>query len=76
MSDIVRAVNRKGVIVYKAQTERGRQGLGKLMGGPWQMAAEVFMNVPQEDEVAVIEALNADNITVTQWEPAKPARVI
>ncbi len=74
MSDIVRAVNRKGVIVYKAETERGKEGLGRLLGGPWQMAQEVFMHVPAESEVAVIEALNAYNVTVKAWEPPPPKK--
>ncbi len=75
MSDVVRARNKRGVMVYKAESPRGRKVLGMFMGGPWQMAEEVFVNVPDENEGAILQYVAQEACEFRDWEPPKPKPV-
>lgn len=35
-------IQHKGRFNFKALTDKAREAMGKDMGGPWQMAADVF----------------------------------
>jgi hypothetical protein len=72
-SDIVRARNKKGILVYKGQTPKGIEFLGKVIGGPWQMAKDIFVECLGEDTIAKKAA--EEGVTVKTWEPPKPKPV-
>lgn len=63
----------KGHFNFKALTERAKEAMGKKIGGPWQMAAEVFfMHVPPEKFDSVVAGLHAQGL---QTEPDAPGVV-
>lgn len=60
----------KGHFNFKALTERAKEAMGREIGGPWKMAADVFfMHVPADKFESIVRRLNSMGL---QTEPDAP----
>lgn len=65
----------KGHFNFKALTERAKEKMGREIGGPWHMAADVFfMHVPAEKFEATVKRLQGMGLQ-TEADPT-PADII
>jgi len=48
--DVAYARNRQGY-AFKALTDKARRAMGEFLGGPWQIAAEVYWSEVSDDRL-------------------------
>jgi hypothetical protein len=71
VTDVTYHKTDKGM-VYKAMTPKAMEEMGRHMGGPWQMAGDIFWHAKHDHHDAMLKILEARSLTVGD-ATAKPS---